>query len=150
MVVIASLQRISRYIILSTYCLSKVIYVPLPKSSEGPLWSGSYGSWIYNYLCNQCISPLTLCSNPAQARCIRYNIMWYSLSVTSYRSVVFSWYSCFFHEENWPPRYNWNILMKVALNTIALPPSKQNRNIVGNGISSCFTPLASSKLRQPI
>jgi hypothetical protein len=27
----------------------------------GPLWlSWSYGSWIYNYLCNQCLSPLTL------------------------------------------------------------------------------------------
>jgi len=24
------------------------------------LWSWSYGSWIYNYLCNQCLSPLTL------------------------------------------------------------------------------------------
>ena len=24
----------------------------------GPSWS--YGSWIYNYLCNQCLSPLTL------------------------------------------------------------------------------------------
>jgi hypothetical protein len=23
-------------------------------------WSWSHGSWIYNYLCNQCISPLTL------------------------------------------------------------------------------------------
>ena len=23
-------------------------------------WSRSYGSWIYNYLCNQCLSPLTL------------------------------------------------------------------------------------------
>ena len=22
-------------------------------------WSWSYGSWIYNYLCNQCLSPLT-------------------------------------------------------------------------------------------
>jgi len=21
-------------------------------------WSWSYGSWIYNYLCNQCLSPL--------------------------------------------------------------------------------------------
>jgi len=27
---------------------------------EGPSWLWSYGSWIYNYLCNQCISPLTL------------------------------------------------------------------------------------------
>jgi len=22
----------------------------------GPSWSWSYGSWIYNYLCNQCLS----------------------------------------------------------------------------------------------
>ena len=31
----------------------------------------SYGSWIYNYLCNQClsVSPLTL-----MAKCTRYNI----------------------------------------------------------------------------
>jgi hypothetical protein len=26
----------------------------------GPSWSWSYGSDIYNYLCNQCLSPLTL------------------------------------------------------------------------------------------
>jgi len=26
---------------------------------EEPSWSWSYGSWIYNYLCNQCLSPLT-------------------------------------------------------------------------------------------
>ena len=24
---------------------------------KGLLWSWSYGSWIYNYLCNQCLSP---------------------------------------------------------------------------------------------
>ena len=27
---------------------------------KGLSWSWSYGSWIYNYLCNQCLSPLTL------------------------------------------------------------------------------------------
>ena len=27
---------------------------------KGPSWSWSYGSWIYNYLFNQCLSPLTL------------------------------------------------------------------------------------------
>ena len=27
---------------------------------EGLPWSWSYGSWIYNYLCNQCLSPLKL------------------------------------------------------------------------------------------
>jgi len=39
-----------------------------------PSWS--YGSWIYNYLCNQCLSPLTLWVRTPQARCTRYNIMW--------------------------------------------------------------------------
>jgi len=28
--------------------------------SEGPSWPWSYDSWIYNYLCNQCLSPLML------------------------------------------------------------------------------------------
>jgi hypothetical protein len=27
---------------------------------QGPSWSWSYGVWIYNYLCNQCLSPLML------------------------------------------------------------------------------------------
>jgi len=26
----------------------------------GPAWLWSYGSWIYNYICNQCLSPLML------------------------------------------------------------------------------------------
>ena len=41
---------------------------------EGLSWS--YGSWIYNYLCNQCLSPLKLWVRiPFMARCTRYN-MW--------------------------------------------------------------------------
>jgi hypothetical protein len=75
-----------------------------------PSWSWSYGSWIYNYLCNQCLSLLTmwfqiplrrgvldatLCDTVCQwltaGRWFSlYNIMWYSLSVTYGRSVVFS------------------------------------------------------------
>jgi len=27
---------------------------------SGSSWSWSYGCWIYNYLCNKCLSPLTL------------------------------------------------------------------------------------------
>jgi len=55
------------------------------------LWSWSYCSWIYNYLCNQCLSPLKLWVwTPYMPRCTRYNIMWWSLSVTYDRSVVFS------------------------------------------------------------
>jgi hypothetical protein len=39
--------------------------------------SWSYGSWIYNYLCNQCLSPLKLWVwTLFMARCTHYNIMW--------------------------------------------------------------------------
>jgi len=44
---------------------------------KGSSWSWSYGSWIYNYISNQYLSPLTFVSSKnAQARCTRYNIMW--------------------------------------------------------------------------
>jgi len=43
-------------------------------------WKGpslTYGSWIYYYLCNQCLSQLKLwVITPFMARCSRYNIMW--------------------------------------------------------------------------
>jgi hypothetical protein len=32
----------------------------LKKIYLGPSWPWSYGSWIYNYLCSQCLSPLML------------------------------------------------------------------------------------------
>jgi predicted amidophosphoribosyltransferase len=49
----------------------------------GQTWSWSYGSRIYNYLCNQCLSPLTLWVwTLFMMRCTWYNIMWWSLSVT--------------------------------------------------------------------
>jgi hypothetical protein len=57
--------------------------------------------WIYKYLYIYAISAYhheSCESNPAQARCTRYNIMWYNLSVTSGRSVVFFWYSGFLHQ----------------------------------------------------
>jgi hypothetical protein len=64
---------------------------------KGPSWS--YGSRIYNYLCNQCLSPLMLrVWIPFMARCTQYNIMWWSLSVTCDRSVVFSGHSGFLHQ----------------------------------------------------
>ena len=44
-------------------------------------------------------------------RCTRCNIMWWNLSVTCDRSVVFSGYSGFLHDIT-------EILLKVALNTI--------------------------------
>ena len=43
----------------------------------GSSWLWSYGSWIYNYLCNQCLSPLKLWVwTPFMASCTWYNIMW--------------------------------------------------------------------------
>jgi len=39
-----------------------------------------------------------------------YNIMWESLSATCDKSIVFSGFSGFFHQKNWAPRYNWNIV----------------------------------------
>jgi len=47
------------------------------KYNRGSSWSWSYGSWIYNYLCNQCLSPLKMWVRISfRARCTRYNIMW--------------------------------------------------------------------------
>ena len=76
------------------------------------LWSRSYGSWIYNYLCNQCLSPLMLWVRmPFMARCTRYNIMCSSLSVTCGRLVVSSTNKTDRHEIT-------DILLKVVLNTL--------------------------------
>ena len=35
-------------------------YVYAAIEGKGPSWPWSYGSWIYNYLCNQYLSPLML------------------------------------------------------------------------------------------
>ena len=44
---------------------------------KGQSWPWSYGSWIYNYLCNQYLSQLKLSvQTPFMARWRRYNIMW--------------------------------------------------------------------------
>ena len=90
-------QNINQSIIYIKYILYYNICIF--NDDKGPSWSLSYVSWIYNYLCNQCISPLTLWVRILLvARCTRYNIMWYSLSVTCGRSVVFSGYSGFLHQ----------------------------------------------------
>ena len=39
------------------------------KTLSGPSWPWSYGSWIYNYLCNQCLSPLMLWIQILLRRC---------------------------------------------------------------------------------
>ena len=51
------------FIILWTivFTLRLSLYVNIFLSeTTGSLWSWWFGSWIYNYLCNQCLSPLAL------------------------------------------------------------------------------------------
>ena len=86
-------KALMHYLHLSDYIIS--IYIGQYK---GPSWSWSYSSWIYNYLWNQGLSPLKLwVLTPFMARCTRNN-MWWSLSVTCDRSVVFAGYSDFLHQ----------------------------------------------------
>ena len=60
-------------------------------------------------------------SNPAQAKCTQYNIMWSSLSVTCDMSVVFSVTTVSSINKNYHHDIT-EILLKVALNTITLNP----------------------------
>jgi hypothetical protein len=86
---------------------------------QGPSWLWSYGSWIYIYLCNQCLSPLmlwvrisirarctTLCDNVCQWLATG---QWFSPD-TPVSSI------------NKTDRHDiTEILLKVALNTISQP-----------------------------
>jgi len=49
------------------------VLIVFSKDIQEPSWS--YGSWIYNYLCNQCISPLTLW--------VLIQLRWYVMKVVS-------------------------------------------------------------------
>jgi hypothetical protein len=65
------------------HCKMKTIIVDIiinhanPRPPSEPSWSWSYGSWIYNYLCNQFLSPLIVLHmwvrKPVMAMCTRYN-----------------------------------------------------------------------------
>ena len=82
-----------------------------PFNEEGLSWSWSYGSWIYNYLYNQCLSLLKLCSWGG--------VLDTALFVSDlFRSVVFSGYSGFLYNKN-DLHDITEILLKVAsLNTM--------------------------------
>ena len=85
-------------------------------------WSWSYGSWICNYICNQCLSPLALWVwIPLMARCTQCNILWCSDKVCQ-RLVAGRWFS-----PGTPVSSNktyckdiTEILLKVAWNAITL------------------------------
>jgi hypothetical protein len=64
---------------------------------RGPSWPWSYGSWIYNYLCNQCLSPLMLWVRISiRARCT--TLCDKVCQLTCDRSVVYFGSSGFLHQ----------------------------------------------------
>jgi hypothetical protein len=89
---------------------------------KGPLWPSSYGSWIYNSLCNQCLSPLKLWVRIQ----IRVKCTTLCVKVCQWLAIG-QWFS------PGPPVSSTNktdrhditeILLKVALNTIKSNQSK--------------------------
>ena len=104
-----------------------------PRIYMGPLWSWSYGSWIYNYLCNQCLSPLMLrVQISIRARC------------TTLCDKVCQWLATrrwfsphpLVSSTNKTDRYDIaEILLKVALNSI------KQRNKQTNGYTSAYMQL---------
>jgi hypothetical protein len=58
-------------------------------SSEGPPWLWLYGSWIYNYICNQWLSPLTLWVRIPLKRGVLDTTLSDTVFVSDFRSVAF-------------------------------------------------------------
>jgi hypothetical protein len=81
-------------------------------SVTGPSWSWSYGSWIYNYPSNQCLSPLKLEFEPRSWRCVIDTTL--CDTVCQLLAVVFCLYSTNKTDSN----DITDILLKMALNTI--------------------------------
>jgi hypothetical protein len=55
-----------------------------------PSWSWLYVSWIYNYLCYRCLSPLKLWVwTLFMAMCTRYNIIWQASTLTFFLTCPF-------------------------------------------------------------
>ena len=99
----------------------KLQFQHIPISNKGLLWPWSYGSWIYNYLCNQCPSPLMLWVRIS----IRAGVQHYMIKFVSDLRQV----SGFVRVLRFPPptdRHNiTEILLTLALNTI-----KQTKSIM--------------------
>ena len=98
-------------------CMHPGTYEPV---IEGPSWSWSNGSWIYNYLYNQCLSPVKLWVRIQHRRCVLDTILcdkvcqW--LVTGRWFSLVSSTNKTDFHDIA-------QILLKVALITITLTPN---------------------------
>ena len=100
----------------------------LYNAKSEPSWPWSYGGWIYNYLCNQCLSPLMLCFRILiRARC------------TTLCDKVFQWLATGRWFSPGPPVSSTNktdryditeISLKVALNTIKQTNKPINAKVI--------------------
>jgi hypothetical protein len=81
-VLIASLLRTNFFVLISSLLRTNffvLLQVYLGPIFEGLLWSWSYGSWIYNYLCNQCLLPIKLWVEiPLRHGVLDTTLFWYS------------------------------------------------------------------------
>ena len=86
---------------------------------KGSSWSWSYGSWIYNYMCNQCLSPLKLW--------VWITLIWQGVLDTTLCDKVCQWLAAGQWFSPGTPDSSTNksdrhdiaeILLKVTLNTI--------------------------------
>jgi hypothetical protein len=82
----------------------------------GPLWQWSYGSWIYNYLCNRCLSPLILWV-PISIK-VRCTTLCYKVCQWLATGRWFSLGPQVSSTNKTDRHYITGILLKVALNTI--------------------------------
>jgi hypothetical protein len=84
-----------------------------------PSWSWSYGSWIYNYLCNQYLSPLKLWSSSNPVNGEVYSKQHYMIKfVNDLRHVTGRWFSPVSSTNKTDRHDITEILLKVALNII--------------------------------
>ena len=102
-----------------------------------PSWLCSYGSWIYNYLCNQNISPLKLWVRIPLRRCVLDTTLCNKVCQWLSTGRWFSPDTPVSSTNKTDLRDITDILLKVALNTIT--PTLTQTIIVGLG-SWCVTP----------
>jgi hypothetical protein len=86
-------------------CITKDIYFYHLHRNLGSSWSWSYGSWIYNYLCN----------HYHHKSCEFDSCSWWGVLDTTLCDKVCQWLAAglgfsTFINKNWPPRYEWNIV----------------------------------------
>jgi hypothetical protein len=89
----------------------------------GPWWSCSYCSWTYNYICNQCLSPLTLWVWIPLSRGVLDTTLWDKVCQWNAAGRWFSPDTTVFSTDKTDRHDLTDILLKVAFNSIILNPN---------------------------